>query len=286
MSDDVLAIESSEQDCSPRELYEIVYGSTAHYLTSATRDIAYGGNIYKATAMGRGEIGPAASGQGKELEVTLPVNHAAVRRYLRQGIPPKQLTVTLRRMYVPSGDVETRWIGDVTSMAVDDDGTEATFRVGSRLSDNLLRVIPNVMVERLCPHVLYSAPCGVDKTSVLFKLVTTALYVNGNVVRYDQGNTSADGWARRGELKHVASGEVMTVRSHGYVGLPSSVVEIEMQFPIPGLQIGDEIEVYAGCDKTIEQCVARFDNRLNFGGLPSLPENNPFIPGTSGTESD
>lgn len=283
MSDPVLDIESSEQNSQPKELFEIGYGSTVHRLTSATRDVVYAGVIYTAVPIARGAVGiTGVSATSGDLEVTLPIDHAIVRRWLKMGIPPKQMTATVRR-YWPTEDVsETIWAGYVAGLKCNDENTEATLRVISSAAQGLLRVIPNVTAGRTCPHTLYGAMCRADRNDSRFTLTTTALYVNGRVVRYDQGNTSAEGWASYGELLHVASGERMTVRSHKYVGLPSSVVEIEMQMPLPDLKLGDSITLYAGCDRTIAQCVARFDNRQNFGGFNRMPLRNIFRPSNTG----
>jgi uncharacterized phage protein (TIGR02218 family) len=278
MSDAVLDIEASQQDNEPRELVDISHGSTTYRLTFCNRDINDGPVLYTAVPGARSEIGVSASGNGKELTLTLPIDHALVRRYVQQGCPPRTIRVTLRRKYVPSGLIEILWVGSITSMSWDDDGSEATFRIPARSAENLLRVLPNVQVSRTCPHTLYDSMCGVGRNSVLFRRVTNVISVSGRDIRVDIGNTSADGWSNNGELKHTDSGEIMTIREQVYINPPSSsVVNLSLQMPIPELKTGDAVEIYAGCNRSIEQCDARFANRQRFGGLPSLPDKNPFI---------
>lgn len=276
--DDFLDDEMSAENSQPREYMDIVHGTTTYRIAFGTRDMEVGSNVYPALPAARGEVGVASSSSRKEMTLTLPSNHALVRRYCQMGNPPKKIMATLYRKQLRSGLSRVWFSGQISALEFSNDGTEATFTIPERAGEVLLRVLPTTTADRRCQNTLYDSRCKVDRTSVLFKLTTTVLYVNGRTVRYDQGNTAADGWAINGELVHVASGEPATVLSHGYVGLPSSIVEIELQMPIPGMQVGDTIEVYAGCDLSLAQCIARFANKDNFRGMPQLPQGNPHLP--------
>jgi len=43
-----------------------------------------------------------------------------------------------------------------------------------------------------------------------------------------------------------------------------------------GLKSGMEIRAYAGCNRTIQECSSKFNNTLNYGGMPFIPTKNPF----------
>ncbi|MDG4870579.1 phage BR0599 family protein, partial [Guyparkeria sp. 1SP6A2] len=43
-----------------------------------------------------------------------------------------------------------------------------------------------------------------------------------------------------------------------------------------GLEVGQEIEVYPGCDRTAATCNAKFNNLLNYGGFDFIPPKGPF----------
>lgn len=287
--DAVLDIESSAESSQPRELIDIVHGDTTHRITTATRDILHEGEIYVSTPAARGEVGAASvDDENDECTITLPVNHAYVRRYLQMLVPPLKTTVTLRRRYEPSGNIVTLWQGEITSMSVDDEGTEATFRVPPRASDAAQRRLPTIKVSRTCPYILYGAGCNVDRGAsvggLAHKVTTTAIGVNGREIRVDLLDTDRlDDWALGGELvvtSGPASGERMSVVAQDDLNPPvSSVVVLTLQLPIPGFQIGHSVEVYGGCDHTVtgdHGCRPKFDNVNNFGGYPSLPSANPF----------
>lgn len=288
MADDVLALESSEQDGFCSELIEITYGSTVHRLTTGTDDISYAGNVYTATAAARGELGPPGVGLGdKDLELTLPVDHAVVRRYLQMLSPPKRVSVVVRRYYSPTL-VETIWDGLVAGLSVDDGGTEAVFRVQARASGALLRVIPSVVASRSCPHTLYGTMCGISRsdvgpTGLAHQITTSVIYVNGRDVRVDLLDVGRLGtWAVLGELEHVASGEIMAVIDQKDLNPPfSSVSQLTLQMPIPPLKVGDQVRLAAGCSRAIEVCARRFQNRVHFGGMNRLPRRNIHAPQNS-----
>lgn len=44
----------------------------------------------------------------------------------------------------------------------------------------------------------------------------------------------------------------------------------------PGINVGDAVTVYAGCDHAVATCFSKFVNVPNFGGLPHLPTVNPY----------
>ncbi|MCT4654833.1 MAG: DUF2163 domain-containing protein [Cohaesibacter sp.] len=58
--------------------------------------------------------------------------------------------------------------------------------------------------------------------------------------------------------------------------------DLESWIPLPlGLAVGDQVKLFAGCDKRFERCKSRFDNVLNFQGFPHMPGND-FLLGYPG----
>ena len=45
---------------------------------------------------------------------------------------------------------------------------------------------------------------------------------------------------------------------------------------LSGLAVGVAFEAFAGCDRTLATCQAKFGNAINFGGFPWIPAKNPF----------
>jgi hypothetical protein len=287
-SDAMLQTSASSESSQPREYGVIAYGTTNHYFCFADRDMVVSGIVYPAIAGARGELAPAGVGKPTEMVLTLPIDHAFCRRYTANVVPPKVITCTLSRQ--DGANTEQIWTGNITSMSVDDDCTEASFRVRSRAAEQLLRVLPTVTAGRMCPLVWgLSSLCGVDPdgtgpTGLPHKIVTTVLSVNGREVHATLAAIPAadplrDNWATNGYLKHVPSGEIFTILKHEdpSPGV-STLAYLTLDAVVFGMNLGDSIEVYAGCPRIITTCNAKFANKKHFGGFPQLPTKNPIVP--------
>src|SRR5690606_2112731 len=98
------------------------------------------------------------------------------------------------------------------------------------------------------------------------------------------GNTARNGdWAKGGRLRVIsgdAATELVAIRSQTDLNPGSSAVAVlTLAHVIPGLKVGDTVEILAGCDHTIDGthgCDAKFGNKDNFGGSPAMPSDNPF----------
>lgn len=260
--------ESSAENNRPLELYVVEFPTDVYYFVSGNRDYTEGAIIYKAIPIARTEVAQPGPNNQADVAISLPVNHPIVTRYLNQGIPPRYIQAVIYRKQIRSGITERIWGGRVTSMAIED--RVAKLRVPSRASELMLRTIPQITRGKLCPHILYDTMCRISRSS--YVVSTTVLFVSGRKVRVDMGDLAKGGaWAESGELVHVASGERMTIANQADLNPGvSSVTELTMQMQIPGMANGDAVEVYAGCDHTINTCHFKFDNRYNFGGLHTL----------------
>ncbi len=285
--------EASVEDSQPRELIDIAINPPLGQVwrhTSAIRDEFIDPYVYTSIPIMRSEIRVPASNEAQQVvTLTLPIDHDLARIYLQQGVPPQQTLVTIRRRQVTSGEIRTLWTGYVDSMEWDEDGT-AKFAITSRLTSSLLRVLPQISVGRTCPHILYDTNCRVIRSQLSlgssspYKTVTTALHVSGTEVRVDLPDVDVTDllrwqWVKDGELVHVISGERMTILdqedlSPGF----STVAKLTLKLPIPGLKIGDSVEVYAGCARDIITCNQKFGNQVNHGGMPYLSTKNVFLP--------
>lgn len=283
-----LTDETGADTSKPRDLYFIRLSTgVVYYLTSASRDIPYDGHVYKATPMLRGTIGITTAGQDKSLELTLPINHPIVKRWTKNGVPPRTIDVTVSTMQA-GGDVEEIFEGPITAMRWE--GVSASFRIPSRLGEAMQVPLPTISDGRGCPYVLYGAACAVSRDgsspdAIPFKCTATAISVNGNVVKLDLSNVPAahakrSDWLVGGDLTHTASGESMAIMQQvDSTPGTGTVTTVTMQYPIDELKIGDAIVVHAGCAHDPGDCADKFDNISKHGGHPYRPEYNPFTPG-------
>jgi len=126
--------------------------------------------------------------------------------------------------------------------------------------------------SRYCDATLGDARCGKDISTSAFRgagvvtsvLSSTAFRVSG------LGDFEA-GWFARGRLVWSAGGE-SEVAAHR---LDGDEAMLELLDPAgAALSAGAAFVVYAGCDKSLATCKAKFANSVNFRGFPHMPGND------------
>ena len=80
----------------------------------------------------------------------------------------------------------------------------------------------------------------------------------------------ADGYFTWGYVD--ASGEKRPITGH-------SGANIYLRYAFPGIETGDTVTAYPGCDKKLATCRDKFNNKSRFGGFPWIPSTSPFILG-------
>lgn len=260
--------ESSIEDSAPRIGIEFILPAYTRRIAVGVRDITIDGKRYRAASSKIGEVGVSASADPQSLTVTLPMSHQLCQRYMSGGVPPRLIVVNVYRQQ-GSGLTQRIWTGEVTSLAPDDN--VGNFNVPSRSSESYQRRLPTITAGRSCGHILYDSNCRVVRADYAIEAVVTDIDTTGHVITIDALGGHADQWAKWGELEHLLSGERMTVSSQ--VGL-----DITIQLPIYGIEVGHHVVVSPGCDHHAETgCSVKFNNIVNFGGFPSMrTEENPF----------
>lgn len=261
-----LADETSVEDSVPLEGYEIVLPAVTYRLASGIQDVIIGGFRYTASPIARTEIGVPCIEAAEDITMLLPVSHQFAQRYLANGTPPKRIIVQVWRQQKRSGQAEAVWRGAVTQL--DCEGDVAKFTVAAVTGEHGQRLLPTVTVGRLCPHILYDAMCRLNAED--FKITATVSSISGRVATVSTIDGHADGHFARGNFRHLTSGEEMLIVSQ--VG-----TAITLQFPIVGMEVGDSVELFAGCALDVITCHVKFNNKVNHGGFPQLPRGNPFV---------
>ncbi len=275
MSDEFRDDDSSAELGQRREFYDIVQSDLVTYrIASGARDIVYGGNTYTSQPAARTDVVVSTTTGVFEMSLSLPLKHPLVQRYLAFGSPPRQITVTVWQMQLNSGAVERIWLGVVTSMAIEHH--VAKFLIPSPIGSALQRMVPSMMIDRLCPHILYDAQCRIDPTA--FSVESTVVRFDGRqITLVTQLPFGDEQFALFGDVTHVATGERQTIFTEDPLAVDGTTT-FQMQDPIRELAVGDAMLVRAGCLHDITTCHNKFDNLVNYGGAPEKPTANPFSP--------
>ena len=133
--------------------------------------------------------------------------------------------------------------------------------------------------QRLCPYVLYEAPCNASQVAVRESQRVTA--VNGREVTVAalnfagqsnvMGPTGATIPTEVQRQKYYSYGHIErngTIRVINRVNLSSRTLTLNQG--VSGMSVGDTILIYPACDRTLQTCKNVFNNTENFGGFPLI----------------
>ncbi len=134
-------------------------------------------------------------------------------------------------------------------------------------SDNdVLNVkMPRNLYQPSCLNTLFDSGCGLLKTDFM---VETTVESNSTNNRILCTLSQPQGWFTQGVVEFttgVNRGIKRTVRLHESGALLLTLPLLEMP------AVGEIIKVYPGCDKRLETCQNRFNNRSRFRGTPFVP---------------
>lgn len=127
-----------------------------------------------------------------------------------------------------------------------------------------------------CRHQLFNqfnsrslGACTLNKSSYTFAGAVSSIGTQ-KLIFSVSGVGQADGFCSGGTLTWSTgdnAGVVSPVKKHTAGG----TITIELMVPTPyDIQVGDNFDITAGCDKTFATCKAKFNNAANFGGFPHI----------------
>lgn len=131
--------------------------------------------------------------------------------------------------------------------------------------DNLKLQMPRNLYTPGCLNTLFDSACGLLSADFA---VNTTIGANSSPSRILCDLSQPQGWFTQGVvefLEGVNVGIKRTVRLHEAGSLLLTLPLLEMP------EIGEAIRVYPGCDKRLDTCTNRFNNRARFRGAPFVP---------------
>ena len=233
-------------------------------MTSFNKEITNSAGTFERATVKRSAIeGGTQEDNNVSMTIELPFDHPMVVEYAYNESPPS-LYMTMERAHPDDlNDTLLQWQGQVMSWSVD--GTVAKLQIPSLFAYIFNGPLPPVKYQAPCNHVLYGTFCQVDDTA--FKQEVTVTAIDHNIITLS-ANTFEDGWCN-GDMIFESGGERRMIINN--IGL---VFTLSTQFA--GLEIGDTVTIRAGCNHQFTQCKDKFNNGINFGGCPLVPDLNPY----------
>lgn len=248
----------------PIELYRFEYGGDVYRYTSHNKDFTYNDATYKSIPLRRGSIRRMKDSVAEnyltiEIDKTSPVADK-----FRIIAPAKTLWISVYRLHRndPDKEVVTLFTGRVRG--VDFAKPLAELKCDS-LGSALKRAGLRMNYQTMCNHMQYSSRCGIDRNA--YRVVAQVDNTKNEHITSTALGAFKDGWFKLGYVEY---------QGYYYMIIDHIGSTITLLNAPEGLKVYDEIQVYAGCDRTLDTCWDKFSNGLNFGGCPFIPGENPF----------
>lgn len=260
-------IETSVHAAAPIELYRFTSPNNVYRYTSAGASFTLEAEFFEAVPIQRTAVQGTAQDDPAALEVEIGITADVVQDFAF-GIAENNLRLELLRSHGGPLETGTIWEGDVISISVN--GRLARMRIPSRFESGLAAPVPSIYYQSQCNHALYDNRCRVNRQS--FEFDTTVQSVDGVDLRLASVNNQVDDWFKSGSLLRVSDNERRLIISQ--IG-----TSITLNYPFRELEDGDDVQIVAGCDRTVMTCRDKFSNVENFGGYPLIPILNVFEAG-------
>jgi len=263
----------SNQDLVEVLIYEFNLGTTYHRYTSADRDITYGLDehgdpaVYTAAAIeddGTQSSGDTGDGITLTIDASLPPH-----QYLAGPPPSEEMWLTIRRLHYGDTDAPVYWVGTIDSSKMISDA-RAQMK-GRLIGPSLKRGGLRHLWSRQCGNMLYAPECGVVKADYAVTITITALTAT-SITAVEIGGQDA-GWFDGGFAEWTRPDGSMDRRMIQAGGTTDTVYTLSGTH---GLEVGQEITLYPGCDLSYDGGCTKFSNTENYGGIRHLIEQSPF----------
>lgn len=260
-------IEASIDSGKPVRLYKFARGVVTWGYCTADRDIMHLGVRYRSTAISDNTIRQSGEAVADALEVTAPSSIDVAQLYRGVG-PSDPIDITVFDMHYGDTEAVIAYVGSIYTVKFP--AVDRCIIVCNTESVNLKAMGLRLTWGRNCPYTLYERGCEVNRD--LYKIETTVQGMDGLTISNGVFDGFADTWFAGGYVEWPVG--VGNFDRRGVVSHTGSV--LELFGGTQGLVLGMAITAYPGCNKTIDQCHTKFNNKDNFGGHPHQPGKNPF----------
>lgn len=256
----------------PKELYRFVEGATVWTVTSADTAEVYNAETYTPITLGRTEAEVKNELSRANIEVSVDLGNAMAKRWLKTVIDD---VVTLTVFAKDGVDVAVVWKGRLAAVKAD---MLAITLVFESVFTSLRRPGLRLKYQKSCPHTLYGRGCNLDKAA--WEVTGPVSSVSGTTVVMPIAATYANGHFTAGMIKS-SDGVYRFITGHtgDTLTLIRALDQLSEDFITFGAG-GFSAQIYPGCNRTKEACKDKFNNILNMGGFPFIPNKNPFTGGS------
>lgn len=268
VSQDIISLEETAE-AEYIELYHIwqaggLEKETHWYLTNADTKITYNSFEWNPCQIGRKAF---ASGENspKTNQISLIPPDTILRDYVLT-LPPSNMKVMIYQYYPTIMQAYVLFAGAMSTGGFQGETCNIAVSDFSFLFNQL---IPNDSYQRTCNNTIYDDRCLLDRDD--FKSVRTVQSLNADKDIITLSTVIDDETYNRGYIYDPLHESKRFITSN-------TTTVITVRPPFIFLEVGDEIDIYEGCDGTRETCQAKgvSGNLENFTGYAHIiSEKNP-----------
>ncbi|TFH65999.1 MAG: DUF2163 domain-containing protein [Candidatus Zixiibacteriota bacterium] len=277
-------------DGRPVELLTFINGALTFNYTNANTDVIVGATTYTPLEYTRTAPSLSKDSDDGNVKITIPHTNPVALLY-REILQSNITSVTIQRFHDndPAEQVQVFWKGEIGSVATADSRTTILAIPLSQGQDE----IPRFTYQSLCNYFLFdSGTCRIVRDDFRFVATITSIDSTGRFITINGLRTRA-GVLDAGVSGALSSAELDEYWLNGYcltgdgelrrvvknpagISSPLDPDTIEIPYPFVSASASDVITVFSGCKRDTDICVRKYDNIINYGGWPTVPEVNPF----------
>lgn len=262
------SIEKSEYNSRPVELYEFHRQNTYWRYTSADSDQVYDLQSYTANPISRGSFKGSSESVKSDLDIECDPSLGVLAPYISQ-VPYDIVYLRIIRYFPDDGTSRVLWQGRVTAVIFNGlDNAEITCEsIYAALRRQTLRRC----WQKACPHALYSqgpGECKVDKETVRVNGVVSLVADMTLTLTTSPGDNN---YLRGGFLTAMDGNSIVRRYVRSQIG-----AVLVLDALVSDTLVGLAVALYPGCDHSLNTCISKFNNVINYGGHPWIPEGNPM----------
>jgi len=263
------AQETSRESGQVLELYTFIFGLSTFRFTSFQEDIVWQGLSYTSTQISRSNTGASIEDVAGQVTITVPLDNPVPQLFI-PNVPGKVGSVQILRAHANdlAEEAVVLFDGFVANVTIDGElEAKVLCNPQTKIFD---RSAPRIQFMSLCGHVLYDERCKVNIGLFTFTGLVSA--VSSNVI-------TVNGAGAVGAADHFSGGFCRfpaTTTEDARLILSQSGDDLTLLLPFGADVLGQNIDVFAGCDRSLATCDTKFAAVLNYGGFPFVPRKNPF----------
>jgi len=259
-----LVYEQSEIYSEPVELYLFNRADNEYWsYTSSDTIITYDGRDYNPILIRRSDIILDSNSLKTQIEITVALDNSFVRNSIKE---PIEGVVRLTIYRKQGNNYVTYWKGFIRGISFK---SNTSVIICNLKSDSLKRGGLMRKYSRQCDLPLFSELCTISKSDSDYYVTGTINTVDGVEINATIFSSKIDGWFVGGIFKLDNGNCTQKIVYH-------SGTTIKIARSISAVQAGLTFTAWAGCDHLKATCKDKFNNKLNYGGQPYLPNKNPF----------